>query len=205
MSTLFISPARSRQVIAAIVAFALVSVFVIRTSDAAFTADTTNPDNLFRTAIIDLETEETTPLFGEGPGATTDPSIAKAVDLIPGDVIDGCLDVEYAGPDALGLDEVTFDVDITNDDDLLAGALDVAVARVDNCTDKNVDTGVVSDSLAALDSAAAVDTGWTPTTDGETQSFLFTVTVSSGLDEGDMNKTVTGVDLIWSVTTNATS
>lgn len=35
MSTLFISPARTRQVIAAIAAFALVSVFVIRTSDLA--------------------------------------------------------------------------------------------------------------------------------------------------------------------------
>jgi len=199
MSTLFISPARTRQVIAAIVAFALVSVFVIRTSDAAFTAETTNPDNLFRTAVIDLETNETVPLFGEetdGPLSTV-----KAVDLIPGQEIEGCLDVAYEGPADISLDEVTFDVDITNDDDLLAGALNVAVTRVDNCTDETLEANVVSNSLAALNTAAAVNTGWTPITDGETRGFLFTVTVDNDLEDA-MGDDVTGVDLIWSVTTN---
>ncbi len=89
MSTLFVSPARSRQVLAAIVAFALVSVFVIRTSDAAFTAETANADNEFSTASIGLETAPPPGRMGSRPstlrissqvrrslGASTSPTTA---------------------------------------------------------------------------------------------------------------------------------
>ena len=200
MSTLFISPARSRQVIAAIVAFALVSVFVIRTSDAAFTAETTNPDNLFRTAAIGLETEEETPLFGEGPDGSP-ASIVPAVDLIPGQQIDGCLNVAYEGPDGIDLDEVTFDVAIGEDPNELAQALTVTVDLLEGSCGSDVQGEVTDGSLLALD-GNVVDTGWAPDGD-ETRGFNFTVTVDDGLDEDSMGDTVTGVNLIWSVSTTS--
>jgi len=47
-----------------------------------------------------------------------------------------------------------------------------------------------------------VNTGWAPEGD-DTRGFDFTVTVNSALDETFMDKTVTDVDLIWSVDTTS--
>ena len=110
----------------------------------------------------------------------------------------------YTGPDALGLEPVVFDVAIDNNTDLLAEQLEVVIDRVDDCTARNFASSVVTDRLAEL-AGAKNSTDWTPAEDGEVQSFLFTVTVGDSLDDNavGMGDTVTGVDLIWSVTTTS--
>ena len=196
MHTRSLPSARSRQILAAVVAFALVSVFVIRTSDAAFTVTTDNDDNLFATGQLELRNELTRPLFGE-EGVAENP----AVDLAQGDVVDGCIDIIYEGTFESGqLTEVSLQVDINGQDDL-AGFLDVVVELVDDCDDRDNASTVATGTLAALD-GDLVDTGWTPSPQVDSRGYLFTVGVG-GEGNDALNLTASGVDLIWSVSTVA--
>ena len=207
MSTLSLSPTTTRKVLAAIVAFLLVSLAIIRTSEAAFTAETTNPDNEFATAFIDLETEDERPLFGDTAG--TPAALFDGLGLVPNQQIEGCLDVDYTGDDnldALNIENVVFDVTGATDD--LAGELTVTVDRLDSCTGGTSQGTIVN--AVALDSISNVDTGWEPAGATDSRGFRFTIDVGVAGDPdnpGDggvlPGMTAEGIDLTWSVATTA--
>ncbi len=189
MSTLFISPARTRQVIAAIVAFALVSVFVIRTSDAAFTAETTNENNRFSTGEITLAANYEQPMFGGDEARTF------ALGLKPGDVVEECIEITYSDTlESTALDEVEFGVTVPAIAETLADHLSVESARTDTCTEGEP-TYTASSDLADLPTS----TGWTPEASPETQAFHFRVTVGPDAPQG---RTAAGINLTWSVSTD---
>lgn len=180
MSVLSVSPTTTRKVLAGIIALLFVSLAIVRTSDAAFSAQTTNEGNQFATGNIDLGGSTTSPLFNE-------------TNLIPGDVLESCIEITYTG--SVGSDDLA-EVDLTADtgDDTggLLAHLDVAAATTDECTDTpGYGTG---GSLTAVGGA----TGWIPDTPSETQAFHFQVTVGENAPQG---ATANGIDLTWSLET----
>jgi len=180
---------RTRQLLAAIVAFALVSVFVIRTSDAAFTASTSNEDNLFATGEISLGSNPTVPMFGDGPPV----SATDATGLKPGDVVEACILITYT--DTLqdtNLTEVTLET--AGAAGVLAEALNVELAVTANCAAPAEED--FRDPLALND--LPTTTGWTPENSGDFQGFHFRVTVGDSAPEG---ATASGIDFTWSVST----
>jgi hypothetical protein len=198
MSTLFISPARSRQVIAAIVAFALVSVFVIRTSDAAFTDEAENFNNEFSTGAISLDEEFSTPLFGD---ADDGDALFHAMNLVPNEVVDGCIEIDYQGSvDPDNLTEVDLSIAVGGGNGL-ENDLAVAIEIADNCTAAAIASasGLATNNLVDLDEQT-ISTSWAPTSDAEVRGFNFVVTVGS---DAPMNGEVDGVDLTWSITTTS--
>ena len=181
MSVLSVSPTTSRKVLAGIVALLLVSLAIVRTSDAAFSANTTNENNQFATGDIDLDNNASSPLFEE-------------TNLVPGNVRDNCIEITYTGlVTSDDLAEVELGVTPGSDDDHLLDHLDVAVSITDACTDApNYGT---PDSLTAIAGA----TGWTPNAPSETQAFRFQVTVGEDAPQG---ATADGITLTWSLETN---
>ena len=190
MHTRSLPSRRNRQLLAAIVAFALVSAFVIRTSDAAFNAETSNDDNLFATGEISLTNDLTAPMFGDQAGngdIQTD-----AVNLAEDDVRTACIEITYEGTfDDTQLTEVSLAA--TAGAGALVPFLDFATAQTALCTDDP--TFGADGTLAALTG----DTGWTPTADGDTQAFHFRATVK---EDAPMDATAEDIDLTWSVSTD---
>ncbi len=190
---------KTRQVVAAMAAFLVVSTLVFRASEAAFTAAYTNPDNSFATATISLASPSaSTPLFGDPDG---DPAAAvDAHGLYPGASVDGCIDVTYGGRlGAAELTAVTLDVEGAAGE--LADELTVSVERYDGpCADGGAGsvTVVAGQGLAGV---AGASTGWTPAIDGETAGFAFTVTLDAGTEVG-MGASATGIDLVWRLGTS---
>ena len=183
--------ARSRQILAAVVAFALVSVFVIRTSDAAFTVTTDNDDNLFATGQLDLDNPLTAPMFGDTSGNADIQT--DAVNLAEGDVRLACIEITYTGTFAAGqLTEVSLAVAGGGGANDLVDSLAFQVARTNDCTD--TPTFGAAGPLDAL----AGDSGWTPDSPTSTQAFHFRATV---LEDAPMNAVAEDIDLTWSVST----
>jgi hypothetical protein len=184
----------TRKVLAAILAFALVSVFVIRTSNAAFTADHTNPDNEFYTAFIDL-TGLTTPLFGL-PGD----AIVPATGMYPGSEVTGCLDITFVDTSntltTADLEEV--ELEVTAGSGNLAGDFNVTV----NVLEGSCGTDVAQTLTGNLEGFGPTTTGWTPDGDGDARGFHFTVELDESVGNTAMNEQVTDVNLVWSVSTN---
>jgi hypothetical protein len=198
-------PSSTRRVLAALLAFALVSILVLRTSDAAFTAGDSNDGNLFRTATIELAVLSQVPLFG-------DPSVAlvDATNLIPGSVVTGCLEVQFideADVAAGNLDPVELALEWGETGSAaLAGWLDVAVAVHSACASSTagVGPGVTAGNPSGTVSAGfgPTSTTWTPNGHEDTAGYVFTVTVNPDADDSVQAESVTGVDLVWSVSTN---
>jgi hypothetical protein len=187
----------TRKVLAAILAFALVSVFVIRTSNAAFTADETNPNNEFYTATIDLEANQTVPLFGD-PDGGLDP-LVDATGLAPGSTVNECIEITFVDEtgNVTDLDAVTLEVDSPTSD--LAAALDVSVrTRTAGCTG-GIFGGALTGTLSAFGTQASA---WVPTGDGDTAGYDVTVTLNSGAGDSLQGQSVTDVNLVWSVSTS---
>lgn len=181
VSVLSVSPTSSRKVLAGIVALLLVSLAIVRTSDAAFSAQTTNEGSQFATGNIDLDTQTTSPLFTE-------------FDLIPGDVRESCIEITYTG--SVGADDLAeVELAVATGDDAggLLDELDVATDLTNSCVD--APTYVAAGKLMAVAGA----TGWTPDTPGETQAFHFQVTVGGGAPQ---DATVDEIDLTWSLETS---
>jgi hypothetical protein len=181
---------RTRQMLAAIVAFALVSVFVIRTSDAAFNATADNTGNEFSTGTISLDANHEVPMFGPAPALT------DATGLKPGDVVEECILITYTDTlQTRNLDEVTLSTAIESPGGL-APQLDVELAVTADC-------GPVADAdyraPVALP-ALPTETGWTPGASGEARGFHFRVTVADSAPEG---ATASGIDFTWSVSTTS--
>lgn len=179
-----------RRLIIAVATFLLISFLVIRTSDAAFTANHVNEDNAFAAASIALDGSETIPLFGDGAPA----SVADASALYPGNTVEACIDITYTGDlDTGELQPV--DLSIAGATGALADGLTVTVDRLDSCTAGTVEAGV--GTPGALSAFPATATGWTPSGDGDARGFLFTVEV----DDTDalQGESLTGVDITWSL------
>jgi hypothetical protein len=207
-STRTAPPTTSRRVFAALLALALVSLLVLRTSDAAFTAGDRNDGNLFRTATIALGVAATQPLFGLPGDALVD-----ATGLIPGHSVTGCVEVGFtddAGAAAGSLAPVELALDWnatgTGSADALAGWLDVEVAvHAAGCDGAlggqgtGVTTGNPSGTVA--DGFADTTTTWTPAGDGDQVGYVITVTLDADADDTVQGAAVTGVDLVWSVST----
>jgi hypothetical protein len=175
-----ISPTTARKLVAGVVALLLVSLAIVRTSDAAFSAQTTTDDISFSTGQIDLDNDATTPLFDES-------------NLIPGDVVASCVLITYDGSVAAAdLTPVDLAVDLGNDDALL-DHLDVAMSVSDDC-DATPTYGTAG-ALADL----AGSTGWTPDAPEESRGFHFQVTVGSDAPQG---ATAEGIALTWSLETS---
>lgn len=187
-TTISRSDSRRRSLIA-VATFLLVSVLVIRTSDAAFTADHTNPDNEFATATIDLSSPTTEPLFGDGLTSVVDSS-----NLFPGDVVDTCIDIVYAGGlDAADLTSVGFD--IAGAAGTLADELLVTVDVLDgDCSSGASDNVIVAGS--AISGVGATDSAWTPADDGDVRGFAISVEVT---DDAAQDDTLADVELIWTL------
>ena len=192
---------RNRQLLAAIVAFALVSVFVIRTSDAAFTVTTDNKDNLFTTGQLSLVTDlNGVPLFGDTDEGAVLTAANNAINLAQGDVVTGCIEITYEGTFDGQLTQVSLAVDGVDEADELADYLDVDIELVDDCS-AEAGASFASDTLSAL-AGGTFNTGWTPSGDEDSQVYRFTVEVT-GEDNAAMNLTAEGVNLTWSVSTTS--
>jgi hypothetical protein len=199
-------PSSTRRVLAALLAFALVSILVLRTSDAAFTAGDSNEDNLFRTATIDLDVLATVPLFGDD----TNDALVDATDLIPGSEVTGCLEVEFidtAGVAAGNLDPVELALGWGGTGSAaLAGWLDVEVAVHSGCESSTAGAGsgvtVGNPSGSVSPGFGPQPTTWTPSGDGDKVGYVFTVTVNPEANDTVQGVSVEDVDLIWSVSTN---
>lgn len=180
MSVLSVSPTTTRKVLAGIVALLLVSFAIVRTSDAAFSAQTTNENNQFATGDIDLDDDADLALFNE-------------TNLIPGDVLESCIEITYTGSVASDdLAEVELAVDVGTDVDGLLDELGVATDITDTCGDDP--TYGAPGSLTAVAGA----TGWTPDEPSEMQAFWFEVTVGDGAPQ---DATADGINLTWSLET----
>ena len=75
---------------AGLAALGLVSALVVRTSQAAFTAQTTNEGNAFQAATLELTDEASDALFRLD---------VNSDNLMPGQVIENCIPLSYAGGD----------------------------------------------------------------------------------------------------------
>jgi len=185
VSTLSLSPTTTRKVLAAIVAFLLVSFAIIRTSEAAFTAETTNPDNAFATGGITLTDDFTNPMFDEEF-------------LVPGDVIEECILITYDGTvDVSTLSEVTLAVAVTGAN--TNGLADELLVQADD-TASCLDTPSYGSAVALADFPTAPGTGWTPAASGETRGFHFRVEVGSGAPQNSMTN---GVNVTWEIEASA--
>lgn len=79
-----VRPARGRQALAGLLALVLVSVVVLRTSQAAFTAQVVNEGNSFTAGSIELTSGAAGALF-------------DVRDLAPGSSVTRCITIVYAG------------------------------------------------------------------------------------------------------------
>lgn len=181
-----------RRFIVAIGTFLLVSFLVIRTSDAAFTATHVNDDNAFTTAEIDLDSDTEVPLFGEGPAQ----SLVDASNMIPGTHVSACIDIDYSGTlDASDLASVL--LSITGPAEDLADGLSVTVDLYDECDGTIEAAGFASGDLYDV---VGSDTGWTPSTDGDSRGFEFTVEVDE--DDDLQGESLSDVVITWSLETS---
>lgn len=180
MSVLSASPTATRKVLAGVVALLLVSLAIVRTSDAAFSAATTNENNAFTTGQINLSADASAPLFAEA-------------NLVPGDVIANCIEITYNGSvTSADLSEVALAVDVANDADGLLADLDVAMDLTNACTD-----AATYGPIGPLTDLAGT-TGWTPNAPNETQAFHFQVTVGP---DAAQDAAADGITLTWALET----
>jgi hypothetical protein len=182
----------ARRIVAAAAAIALVSILVLRTSEAAFTATTENEGNEFATVTIALDQADTRPLFG-GSGA-----VAYALDLYPDATVSACVDVAFSTTgQELGAGDLTeVNVAIDGATGALADELTVTVAALDGPCASGA---VAGSSSATLSAFGDWDSGWTPDGDEDARGYRFTV------DVGDvqMGQELDGVTVTWSVSTDA--
>lgn len=183
----------ARRIVAAAAAILLVSVLVLRTSEAAFTATTENDGNEFATVTIALDQSDTRPLFGD------DGAVAYALDLYPDATVEACVDVAFStSGERFGASDLTeVNVAIDGASGALADELSVTVDTLDGpCASGDAD----ATRSAALSSFGDWDSGWTPEGDEDARGYRFTVEVGDGVTMGQQ---LDGVTVTWSVSTDA--
>lgn len=179
------------RLVAAIVSLILVSALIVRTTQAAFSAQTDNAGNSFAAGTLDLTNSvddgstyavSTTGVFGE-------------TGLLPGDAGSDCIQVKYAGPVSSNLTAVQFAV--TSDGGSLGDHVDVTVELLaGGCGTAVASTLVTSTPLSSVGS---VDTGWTPGSTGEVRSFQIGWQLGSDTPDDQEGASV-AADFDWSLT-----
>jgi hypothetical protein len=164
------------------VALAMVVALVVRTSQAAFTADVDNPNNTFSAATISLSANYSTPMF-------------ELEDLVPGETHTRCIEITYAGPvSATSPDFVKLYGD--GGGGTLAGVLELSVDRYaagQTCatatpTPTNTFDGTLA-TFASLTNYGNGATSWKPTDADRTRAFRFSVGIAPTAVNADMNAT----------------
>lgn len=166
----------SAQLVAGMAALILVSLLVVRASDAAFSATTVNPGNSWAAGTVTLT---------DDAGGT---ALFAATDMVPGSVVDNCIEVTYGGSVAISgtsLYATWSDSDGGGDtgtaaglsDDLLVdvrmGDAGVTCATLGAANSTSVHAGSL-DTMAADHAAGAL--AWTPDASTDTvRAFAFTV------------------------------
>lgn len=190
--------------VAAFVGILLSSGLVLRTSRAAFTAQTANDDNSFVAGALNLTHDAPT-------------SARFAVSgWLPGDTATECFDVTYTGTARTNSGVRMF---VTNLVDVDGGADAGDAARLSDDLDVRVEvlgpgnscnaaspavTGLYGPgTLAALAASAtgyadALDPGWTPAASPEARGFRVTVTLGADTPNDAQGDAAT-VDLVWEV------
>jgi hypothetical protein len=172
-------------VLAGTLALALVVALIVRTSQAAFTADTENVDNTFSAATIDLTDSFSSPMF-------------TLTDLVPGETHEECIEITYVGPTSATSPKVVKLYGAGGGS--LADVLDLAVdiyASGQNCdTASPTTTPVVNTTLAAFgaantDYANGASSSWTPANLDKTRAFRFRVGITSGTGDTEQDGTAT--------------
>ena len=183
------------QAAAAIASLLMVSLFVVRASSAAFSAQTVNTSNSWSTGAVALSDDD-----GGGAGS----AMFDVTGMTPGDTVVKCITVTYTGstdPSAVKLySSVT--------DNGLADHLDVTVKEGDgggygSCTGFAA-TATIADAVtltafgAYADYASGIGT-WNPSATGQAKTYQFTVTLGS-----DTPDTAQGADaqagFTWEIT-----
>jgi hypothetical protein len=188
-----------RVLLPALLALALVSMLVLRTSAAAFSADTTNPENAFRTGAIDLEDDAVEALF-------------DVTGMVPGTTVQRCITVRYTGSVAAStLGQVrVFSGGTESDLDGLSSVLTLQVEEGAGPTDAAcagfttpsvVTSGAFSAFLARTAYADGVGT-WIPADSGAERSYRITATLPSDAPDSTQGDALTDVTFVWELQTS---
>lgn len=186
---------------AALGALALVSTLVIRTSEAAFTARTTNEGNAFEAASIELGDTATDALFRIG---------FNSGDLLPGATVENCIPLTYDGGDAYPDTPVRLYSPSAAVGDL-ASWLDVEVevgsgGSFDDCSGFVADSSIFAGDLVGTatawetrsDYASGADV-WTPAPGDEARTVKVTVDFAAEADDSAQGATATDLDFVFEV------
>lgn len=179
----------------ALLGLALVSVLVLRTSSAAFTATTDNPGNEFATGQIALDDDAVGALF-------------EVAGLTPGDDETRCITVTYTGTVASGsLGAVKlYAAGPTSDPDALAAALRVSVEEGTGASDAACTGFVAGPTIQAttpLSTFVATTTyedgvgAWVPATSGEERSYRITVGLPADAADATQGRSLQGLTFVW--------
>lgn len=163
---------------------ALASLAVLRSSEAAFSATTSNAaSSLSATSMALSDNRSASALFAVSG-------------MVPGQTASACIQLTYAGP-ATGVTSVRMHASAAAT--ALAAALalrvDLGTGSATNCSDFSQTTngifnGTVQQLLATNGSFATGLALWTPTTAGESRSLRFTYTLPSASPSADQGKSV---------------
>lgn len=186
---------RAGMLTAFIAALALISMFVLRASSAAFTAQTENTGNSFATTNVALD-EPGTASFG-------------LQSFVPGDSATRCFAVTYSGTETDSLSPVgffaTYDASAAA---ALVRELDVTVtlgANAVTCSGNVLSSATGSSSVfnGKMNAVPATSnaTTWTPTATPQTRVFEVTVALPATSDNSVASQTVTNFDLFWDIQT----
>lgn len=163
------------QVAAAIVSLAMVSLFVVRASSAAFSAQTVNTSNSWATGAVALTDDD-------GGGAAS--AMFDVTGMTPGDTVVKCIAVTYAG----SADPSPVKLYSSVTDNGLAAHLDVTVREGDgggygSCAgftpSATIANGVTLTTFGGYSDYATGIGTWDPTATGQTKTYQFTVTLGA--------------------------
>ncbi len=185
--------------LAAAASLALVSTMVLRTTDAAFSAQTVNSANEFDFATIALaDNDNGTVMF-------------DVADMVPEDSITKCIRVTYTG--SVDVDVNVWSSDIT-DGDSVAQHLDMTIEEgvaasgalgVLTCDTFVADGAAIFtntlDAFATTNVAHGSGVGtWAPSTTG-TKDYRIVVTLGSDTPDSAQGGSVTSVEFTWEAQT----
>ncbi len=198
----------SRLMIAALAALALVGMLVVRTTQAAFTASTSNEPNSFSAGNLVLTDDAAMAMFFN-------------IALVPGQSVQRCIEVEYAG--------TVTDPSLLGEVKLYSGGYDqgpgaepgsvglgehllltidegTGATYGDDCTGFTFGSNLVDgETLEAFDTARTnygngVGT-WKPAVSPEARSYRFIVELDPDTPDTEQGAGVTNAQFVWEIQT----
>lgn len=179
----------------AVLSLALVSTLVVRTSAAAFTADTSNDQNAFRSGEVALDNSASGALF-------------DVRHLVPGAVETRCVTVTYGGGlPADRLTPVKVRGTMSGPTNPLANALRVTVEEGTGSTANGscsnfqaVGAPIVPDVPLSTFVTTTPGVGtWQPDGAASTRAYRVRVSLPAGTGNEAQNRTLDGVSLVWEI------